>query len=193
MKYRWTITLTFHFCMCWLLVCRDGTIIYRGKKFEFKKANRRLQGIETGDDDLVMGLVPKEQRTIGTKPSKFLDSWAPLCFESGREACKSSECGWNDSRRASNRGDCSRSPWGKDCFERAQDLPSFLLHFWTIQVFLCNIERQLVWFVPFDFSQKIYCSDSIFAFIRTVVTAASWGVPGAILLSDWLGLQDKRW
>jgi len=55
------------------LVCRDGTIIYRGKKFEFKKANRRLQGIETGDDDLVMGLVPKEQRTIGTKPSKFLD------------------------------------------------------------------------------------------------------------------------
>ena len=59
--------------MCWLLVCRDGTIIYRGKKFEFKKANRRLQGIETGDDDLVMGLVPKEQRTIGTKPSKFLE------------------------------------------------------------------------------------------------------------------------
>ena len=133
----------------------------------------------------------KNQSFYRDKAQKI--SCSPLCFESGQEACKSSERGWNDSRRASNCGVCSRSPWGEDCFERAQDLPSFLLHFWTILVFLCNIERQLVWFVPFDFSQKIYCSDSIFAFIRTVVTAASWGVPGAILLSDWLGLQDKRW
>ena len=55
--------------MCWLLVCRDGTIIYRGKKFEFKKANRRLQGKETGDDDLVMGL---NNGPSGQSPVNFL-------------------------------------------------------------------------------------------------------------------------
>ena len=38
---------------------------YLWRRIEFKKANRRLQGIETGHDDLVL--------TIGTKPSKFLE------------------------------------------------------------------------------------------------------------------------
>ncbi len=29
------------------------------EKFKFKNANRRLQGLETGDDGRVMGLVPR--------------------------------------------------------------------------------------------------------------------------------------
>ena len=45
------------------------------EKFKFKNANRRLQGIETGDDDLVIGLFPKEQKPIvlpGQSPVNFL-------------------------------------------------------------------------------------------------------------------------
>ena len=73
------------------------------EKFKFKNANRRLQGLETGDDGRVMGLVPKE-RSTGRKPSItcLIRIRREVLAVINVDARKSSERGRNDCRRASN-------------------------------------------------------------------------------------------
>ena len=66
-----------------------------------------------------MSLVPKKQqakRSTWRKPSItcLIRIGRKLLAVFNVEARKSSERGWNNCRRASNRGVCSRSPWGKD-------------------------------------------------------------------------------
>ena len=92
-------------CAAFLIAGMEQLFI--GEKFKFKNANCRLQGLETGNDGRVMGLVPKERlakRSTGRKSSItcLIRIGREVLAVINVEARKSSERGQNDCKRASN-------------------------------------------------------------------------------------------